>query len=152
MLDIHTLEYYCCWIVQSCPTLCDPMNYSKPGLPFPHHLPKFAQVHVHRIGDAIQPSHPLTPLHLLASTFPSFKDFCSELAVHIRWSKCRSFSSNISPSNECAGLFPLRLTGLISLLPKGLSTSLLQHHHSKTSILWCSAFFMIQLSQPLGRP
>ena len=61
MLDIYTLEYYCCWIAQSCPTLCDPMNYNKPGLPFPHHLPKFAQVHVHCISDAIQPSHPLMP-------------------------------------------------------------------------------------------
>ena len=51
----------CCSVAQSCPTLCDPMDCSTPGLPGPHHLPEFAQIHVHCIGDAIQPSHPLTP-------------------------------------------------------------------------------------------
>ena len=52
---------FCCSVTQSCPTLCNPMDCSMPGLPVPHHLPKFAQVHVHCIGDAIQPSHPLMP-------------------------------------------------------------------------------------------
>ena len=72
-------------VVQSpSPALCNPMDCSMPGLPVPHHLPKFTQVHVHYFGDAIQPSHPLMPSFLLPSIFPSIRDFSSELSVCIR--------------------------------------------------------------------
>ena len=86
--------------------------------------------------------HPL--LLLLPSVFPSIRVFSKESALHIRWPKYWIFS--ISPSNEYSG-FPLLLTGLISLQSKGLS-SLLQHHSLKASVLWCSAFFMVQMSHP----
>ena len=67
-----------------CPTLCDPMGYSTPGFPILHYLPEFAQIHVHWVSDAIQPSHSLPPLLLLPSIFPSIRVFSSELVVHIR--------------------------------------------------------------------
>ena len=73
----------CCSVTQSCPTLCDPMDCSIPGLPVPHYLPKFAQVHVHCMGDAIQPFHSLIPSSS-ASIFPSIRDFSNELAVRIK--------------------------------------------------------------------
>ena len=70
----------CCSVTQSCPTLCDPMECSTPGLPVPHHLLKFAQFHVHCIGDAIQPFHPLMPSSPLSSIFPNIRDFSNESA------------------------------------------------------------------------
>ena len=73
-----------CSVAQSGLTLCDPMDCSSPELPVPHYLPKFVQVHVHCIGDAIQSSHPLMPLLLLPSIFPSIRAFSNELAVSIR--------------------------------------------------------------------
>ena len=85
-------------VPQSCLTLCGPMDCSTPGFPVHHQLPGPAQTHVHRAGDAIQPSHPLSsPFLILPSIFPSF----SNESVHcIRWPKDWSFSSSISPSNE----------------------------------------------------
>ena len=90
------------------------------------------------------------PLLLLPSMLPSTRgafqmSFSSESVLCIRWPKYWSFSFSISPSNKYSGCFPLGLTGLISLQSKGLS-SLLQHYSSKASILWCSAFSMVQLS------
>ena len=109
-------------VAKLCPTLCDPMNHSTPGLPVHHHLPEFIQMHVHRVGDAIQPSHPLSSPSHPGSTFPSIRVFSNESALHVRWPKYGSFSFTISPSNEYSGLtFPLGWTGLISLQPKGLS-------------------------------
>ena len=104
-------EYFCYSVAQLCPTLCDPMDCSTSGVPVPHHLPKFSQVHVHCISDAVQPSHPLMP-----SIFPSIRDFSNVLPVHIRLPKYWSFSFSINPSSDYSGLSPLRLTGFISLL------------------------------------
>ena len=67
-------------VAKLCPTLCDPMDCSMPGFPVLYYLPEFAQTHVHWVGDAIQPSHPLSPLLLMLSIFPSIRGFCSELA------------------------------------------------------------------------
>ena len=119
------------------------MNSSTPGFPVLHYLPEFAQTHVHWVGDDIL-CHPLL---LLPSLFPSNSVFSNESALPIRWPKYWSFSFSISPSNEHAGLISLALTGLVSFQSKGLS-SLLQHRSSKASILWCSAFFIVQLSHP----
>ena len=105
---------------ESCPTLCDPMDRSMPGFPVLHHLSQFAQTLVHWVGDAIQPPHPVSPLHL-PSIFPSMRVFSTESAFCIRWPKYWSFSFSISPSSEYSGLISLGLTGLISLLSKGLS-------------------------------
>ena len=85
-------------------------------------------------------------LLLLSSVFPSIRVFPSELALYIRWPKYWSFS--ISPSNECLGLISLRINWFDLLAAQGTLKSLLQHHNSKASILWCSVFFMVQLSHP----
>ena len=87
-------------VAQSCPTLCDPMNCSTPGLPVHHQLLESDQTHVHRVGDAIQPSHPLS----CPSLPPSIRVFSNESTLHMRWPKYWSFSFNISPSNEHPGL------------------------------------------------
>ena len=130
-------------VTQSCMTLCDPMDCSTPGLPVHHQLPEFTQTHVHWVGDAIQPSHPLLSLLLLPSIFPSIRVFSNESALRIRWPKCWSFSFNISPSNEHPGLISFRMDWLDLLAVQGTVRSLLQHHSSKASILWRSAFFIV---------
>ena len=87
-------------------------------------------------------------LLLLPSIFPSIRGFSSELALHIRWPKYWSFSLSISPSNEYSGLISFRIDWFDLLAVQGTLESLLQHHSLKVSILWCSAFFMVQLSHP----
>ena len=103
---------------------------------------ELAQTHVHRVGDAIQPSHPLSSPSL-ASILPSIRVFSNESALCIRWPKYWSFSFNISPSNEHPGLISFRVDWLDLLAVQGTRKSLLQHHSSKASILQCSAFFKI---------
>ena len=122
-----------------------PMVCSTPDFPVPHHLPEFAQVHVHRIGDAIQPSHPLWPPSPPPSILPSIRDFSNELALHIKWPNYWSFS--INPSNEYSGLISFRIDWFDLLAIQGTLKSLLQHHSSKATILQCSVFFMVQLSK-----
>ena len=95
--------FHCCCSVTSLP-----MDCSRPGFPVLHYLPEFAQTHVHWVDDAIQPCHPLSPLLLLPSIFPSIRVFSSESALHIRWPKYWSFSLRISPSNEYSGLISFR--------------------------------------------
>ena len=129
-------------VAQSCPTLCDPMDCNTPGLPVHHQLLELAQTHVHLVSDTIQPFHPWSS-HLLP---PSV--FSSESVLHIRWPKYWSFSFSISPSNEYSGLISLKIDWLNLLAVQGTLKSLLQHHSSKASILWRSAFFMVQLSHP----
>ena len=110
---------FCCSVAQSCLILLS-HGLQPPGLPVHHHLPEFAQVHVHC---TVMPSSHLIfwhPLLLLPSMFPRIRDFSNESAIQIRWPKYWSFSFSISPSNEYS-VFPLRLTALISLLSKGLS-------------------------------
>ena len=88
------------------------------------------------------------PLLFLPSIFPSSRVFSHESALHIRWPKCWSFSFNISPSNEHPGLISFRMDWLDLLAVQASLKSLLQHHSSKASILWRSAFFIVQLSDP----
>ena len=125
--------FYCCSITKSCLTFCNPMDGSTPGLPVPHYLPDFAQVHVQWIGDAIQPSHPLPPSSPFAfnpsqhqGLFPVSRLFASG-----GQSISSSASSSILPVS-IQGWFPLGLTGLISLQSKGLSkvfsSSTIQKH------------------------
>ena len=124
------------------------MNCSMPGLPVHHQLLEFTRTHVHPVDDAIQPSHPLSPLLLLLPIPPSIRVFSNESALHIRWPGYWSFSFNISPSNEHPGPIFFRMDWLDLLAVQGTLKSLLQHHSSKASILWCSAFFIVQLSHP----
>jgi len=108
-------------VTQLCPALCDSMDWSMWGLPVHHQLQKLSQTNVHWVDEAIQPSHPLLSPSPPASIFPIIRVFSSESVLHIRWTKYWSFSFSISPSNEYSGLISLGLTGLISLLLKGLS-------------------------------
>ena len=125
-------------VAQSCPTLCDPMNRSKPGLPVHHQLPEFTQTHVHRVGDAIQLSHPLSSLFLLPSIPPNIRVFSNESTLRMRWPKYWSFSFSIIPSNEHPGLISFRMDWLDLLAVQGTLKSLLQHHSSKASLAFLS--------------
>ena len=124
------------------------MDCSKPGLLVHNQLPEPSQAHVHWVDEAIQPSHSLFPLLLTPSIFPSIRVFSNESVLHIRWPKYWSFSFSISPSNEYSELISFRIYWLDLLVVQGTLKSLLQHHSSKESILWCSAFFVVQLSHP----
>ena len=132
-------------VAQSCPTLCNPMDCSTPGLPVHHQLPELTQTHVHRVTDAIQPSHPVTPFSCLQSfpTSGSFpvSQFCASGGPSIKASDLASvFSMNIQD------YFPLDWFDLLAV--EETLRSLLWHHSSKTSVLWCSALFMVQFSNP----
>ena len=133
-------------VAQSCLTLWDTMNRSTPGLPVQHHPPEFTQTHVHRLSDAIQPSHPLSSPILLPPIPPSTRVFSNESTLLMRWPKYWSFSFSISPSKEIPGLISFRMDWLDLLEVQGTLKSLLQHHSSKASILRRSAFFTVQLS------
>jgi len=136
-------------VAQSCPTLCDPLDRSMPGLPVYQQLPEFTQTHVHWVGDVIQPSYPRCPLLLPPSIFPSIRVLSNESVLCIRWPKYWSFSFSISPSSECySGLISFRMDWLDLLAVQGTLKSLLQHYSSKASILCLSAFFIVQLSHP----
>ena len=124
------------------------MNFSMPGLPVHYQLPEFTQTHVHWVDDAIQPSHPLSSPSPPASNPSQHQSFSNESALHIRWPKYWSFSFSISPSKEHPGLISFRMDCLALLEVQGTLKSLLQNHSSKASILWCSAFFTVQLSHP----
>ena len=124
------------------------MNCSTTGFPVLHYLPEFAQTHVHWVDDAIQLSHLLSSPSHLASVFPSIRVFPSESVLRVMWPNYWSFIVNISPSSEYSGLISFRIDWFDLLVVQGTLKSLLQHHSLKTSILWHSAFFMVQLSHP----
>ena len=135
-------------VAQSCPTLCNPVDYSTPCFPVHYHLLELAQTYVHWVGDAIQPSHPLTspspPAFNLTQHQGLFQWVGSLHQVAEYW----SLTSSISSSSEYSGLISFRIDWFDLLAVQGTLKSLLQHHSSKALILWCSAFFMVQLSHP----
>ena len=133
---------------QSCLTLCDPMNRSTPGLPVHHQLPEFTETHVHRVSDAIQPSHPLSSPSPLAPNPSQHQSLSNESTLRMRWPKYWSLSFIIIPSKEIPGLMSFRMDWLDLPAVQGTLKSLLQHHSSKTSILQRSAFFTVQLAHP----
>ena len=106
-------------VTQSCPTLCDPMNCSTPGLPVHHHLLEFTQTHVHRVDDTNQPSHPLSAPSPPAPIPPSIRVFSNESALRIKWPKYWNLSFNISPSNEHPGLISFTMDWLDLLAVQG---------------------------------
>ena len=112
-------------VTQSCPTLCDPTNHSTPGLPVHHQLPELTQTHAHRVGNTIQPSHPLSSPSPPALNLSSIRVFSNESALLIRWPKYWSFSFNIGPSNEYSGLISFRMDWLDLLAVQGTLKSLL---------------------------
>ena len=135
-------------VTQLCPTLCDPINCSMPGLPVHHQLPKLTRTHVHWVGDAIQPSHPLLspspptfnlPQHQgLFKWVSSLQQVAKVLQLHLQY---QSFQWIL-------GLISFRMDWLDFLAVQVTLKSLLQHHSSKASFLQCSTFFMVQLSHP----
>ena len=124
------------------------MGCSTPGFPVHHQLPELAQTPVHPASDAIHHLVLCHPLLLLPSIFPSNRGFSSESVLRIGWPKYWSFSFSISPSSEYSRPISLRMDWLDLLSVQGTLKSLLQHHSSKASILWRSAFFIVQLFYP----
>ena len=122
-------------VTQSCPNLCNPKNHSTPGLPVHHQLPEFTQTYIHRVSDAIQPSHPLSSPSPPAPIPPSIRVFSKESTLRMRWPKYWSFSFSIIPSKEIPGTISFRMDWLDLLAVQGTLQSLLQHHSSKASIL-----------------
>ena len=120
------------------------MDCSMPDFPSLHYLPESAQIHAHWVNDAIQPSHPLSS----PSVFHSIRVLSNEPALCIRWTKYWSFRFGISLSDEYTGLISFRIDWCDPLAVQGTLKSFHQHYHSKASILWWSAFFMVQLSHP----
>ena len=123
------------------------MDCSLPGFPVLYHLLEFAQTHVHWL---VMPSNHFIlcrPLLLLPSIFPSIRVFSNELGLY-RWPKYWSFSFSISSSNEHPGLISFQTDWLDLLAVQGTLKSFLHHHNSKASLLWYSAFFVVQLSYP----
>ena len=146
--EIGSLNGAVCSVAQSCATFCDLMNCSMSGLPVHHQLLEFTQTHVHR---SVMPSSQLNlcrPLLLLPPIPPSIRVFSNDTTLHMRWPKYWSFSFSIIPYKEIPGLISFRMDWLDLLAVQGTLQSLLQHHSSKASILWCSAFFTVQLSHP----
>ena len=113
-----------------------------------HQLPEFAQTHVHGVGDAIQPSHPVVPFSSCLQSFPASGSFQMSQPFASSGQSIGVSASNISPSNENPGLISFRMDWFDLLAVQGTIKSLLQHHSSKASILQCSAFFIVQLSHP----
>ena len=140
-------------VAQSCPTLCDPMNHSMPGLPVHHQLLESTQ---HMSIESVMPSNHLILCHsllLLPPILPSIRVFSNESTLHMRWPKYWSFSFSSSRFNEHPGLISFRISfrmdcWLDLLAVQGTLKSLHQHHSSKASILRLSAFFIVRLSHP----
>ena len=135
-------------VTQSCPNLCDPMECAMPGPLFLTNSQSLLKI---MSTESVMPSNHLIlgrPLLLLPSIPPSIKVFSNESTLRMRWPKYWSFSFRIIPSKEIPGLISFRMDWLDLLAAQRTLKSLLQHHSSKTSILWCSAFFTVQLSYP----
>ena len=135
-------------VAQSCPTLCDPMNCSTPGLPVHHQLPESTQTHVLWVGDAIQPSHPLSSPSPPALNLSQHHGLFQWVSSSHQVAKVLEFQLQHQSFQECPGLIPFRMDWLDLLEVQGTLKSLLQHHSSKASILRRSAFFIVQLSHP----
>ena len=128
----------------SCVRLCHSVDRSTPGLPVHHQLPESTQTHVHRVGDAIQQSHPLSSPFPPTFNLSQHQGLFKWVSSSHHWPKYWNFS--FSPSNEYSGLISFRMNWLDLLAVQGTLKSLLQHHSSKASILWHSASFIVQLS------
>ena len=143
MIDLVASVQFSCSVLL---TLCDPMNHSTPGLPVHHQLEEFIQTHVHWVSDAIPPSHPLSSPSPPGFHLSQHQDLFPWVSTLHQVAKVLTF--NLRPSNEYSGLISFRMDWLDLLAVQGTLKSLLQHHSSKVSILWCLAFFIVQLPHP----
>ena len=144
-MHLLTLLVVHCPVTRSCLILCDPMDCSTPGFPVLHHLLALAQL---ISMESVMPSNHLIlccPLLLLPSIFPSIRVFSNELALCIRWPNYCNFSFSLSASSQHSGLISFRIAWFDLLAIQGALMSLLS---SKTSVIWCSAYFIVQLSHP----
>ena len=136
---LNIISHCCCYsVTKLCSTLCDPMYCSMPGFSELHYLLEFVQVHFHWIGDAIQPSHPLTPSS-------SFAINLSQNQGLFQWINClhqvaKVLQLQLHHPNECLGLISFRTDCFDFFVVQGILKSLLQHPNLKASILWRSAF------------
>jgi len=121
-------------VTQSCLTLCDPMNHSTSGLPVHHHLLEFTQTHVHRVSDAIQPSHPLSPFFLLPPIPHSIRVFSNESTLLMKWPRYWSFSFSIIPSKEIPGLISFSMDWLDLLAVMANKRNNSKYNPTKASI------------------
>ena len=135
-------------VTQLCPILCNPMDCSTPGFLVHHQLEKPTQTHVHHVGDAIQPSHPLSSISPPTFNLSQHQGLFQQVGSSTRWPKYWVFSFSISPSNEYLGLISFEMDTLDFLVVQGTLKSLLQPHSLKESILRCSAFFTVKHSHP----
>ena len=133
-------------VPQSFPTPYNPMDCSTSGFPIHHDLPEFVQTHVHWVGDVIQPSRPLSFSFQPAFNLSQHQVFSKKSGLWIRKPKYWSLSFSIRPSNEYTGFISYRIDWFALLAFQGTLKSLPQHPISKASIIWCSAFFMVQVS------
>ena len=131
---------------QSCLTICDPMDCTTPGLPVHHQLPEFTQTHVHWVGDAIQPSHPLSSPSLFIFNLSQHQGLFKWVGSSYQVAKVLEFQLQHQSLQWSPRLSSFRMDWLYLLAVQGTLKSLLQHHSSKAPSLWCSAFFTIQLS------
>ena len=129
-----SLLHWCCSVTKSCPTLCNPVDCSTPGFPFLHYLPEFTQIHVHWVGDAIQPCHPLSSPSPPALNLSHHQGLSNESALHIRWPEYWSFSFSISLPSEYSGLISFRIDWFDLLDAQGTLKSLLQHPPFESSL------------------
>ena len=142
MLSVQSSSF-----TQSCPTFCDSINHSMPGLPVHHQLPEFTQTHVHQVGDPIQPFHPLSSPSPPAPN-PQHQSFSNELPLHMRWSKYWSFSFSISPSNEHQGLISFRMDGWTPCSPRDSQESSLAPRRSLACCYCVMLFLAVYLCEP----
>ena len=138
----------CSSVTKSFPTLCDPRDYSTPGFPVLHHLPEFAQIHVHWVDDAIQ--SPLSPPPPPALSLSQRQGLFQLAGSSHQVAKVLEFSFSISPSNKHSGLIFFRIDWFDLFAVQGILKCLLQYQSLKASILPCLAFFIVQLSLIYG--
>ena len=132
-------------VVQSCPTLCNPMDYSMPGFPVHHRLPECTQTHVHWVGDAIQPSHPLSSPSPPALNLSQLQGLFKWVSSSHQVAKVLEFQLQHQSFQWTLRTESFRMDWLDLFAVQGTLKSLLQHHSSKASILQCSAFFIVQI-------
>ena len=152
ILDYRKHNYMCVYqfssVSQSCPTLCDPMNVARQAslsITISRSSLRLTSIESVMPSSNFILSHPLL---LLPPIPPSIRVFSNESTLRMRWPKYWSFSFSIIPSKEIPGLISFRMDWLDLLAVQGILKSLLQHYSSKASILWCSAFFIVQRSHP----
>ena len=140
-------------VVKSCLILCDPINCSTPGFPVLHYLPKFAQTHVHRVSGAIQPSHPLSSASTLAPNLSQHQGLFQWVDSSCHLVKGLELQLQQQSFQRIFRVLPVELTGLISLgSPRDSQESSPALQLLKASVLWCFAFFVVQLSYPYVTP